>query len=456
MLFSTGIFWVFYAVVLLLLQSNYVWIKSLNFQNILLLTASYFFYGYWDWRFLGLIAFVSSQTFLASHLMRQFQHYQKSILIFSLALNLFVLAYFKYANFFVSEFLSTFQLHNNFNLENIILPVGISFYIFQSFTYVLDVYSGKIEPEKNPINYFTFIAFFPQLVAGPIERASSLLPQFRALKGIQPSLLYDGIKICIIGLFLKIFIADNIGGGVDAIFGNYKDYNGGTLLLGALGFTFQIYGDFCGYSLIAIGVAKIMGFELMRNFDTPYFSSSIQDFWRRWHISLSTFFRDYVYIPLGGGRVQEWRVKRNLIITFIVSGIWHGANWTFMFWGAIHGILLIIQRGTNLKVKNFLGWLITMTMVVILWILFRSESIADFYLFTSEIILNPGIPETKRAITVFFLFSFLVDLLLFRYKEQGETWFGSNFLEAFTLSTMLILVMSSITSISPNFIYFQF
>tara|TARA_B110000211_G_scaffold148527_2_gene169151 strand:- start:8305 stop:9471 length:1167 start_codon:yes stop_codon:yes gene_type:complete len=388
--------------------------------------------------------------------MRQFQYYKKEILFFSLTLNLFVLGYFKYANFFVSEFLSAFDLLNNFNLENIILPVGISFYIFQSFTYVLDVYFRKIEPEKSPVNYFTFIAFFPQLVAGPIERASSLLPQFSTLKGIDRSSLGDGIKICIIGLFLKIFIADNIAGGVDHIFGNYQDYNGGTLLLGALGFTIQIYGDFCGYSLIAIGVAKIMGFELMRNFDTPYLSTSIQDFWRRWHISLSTFFRDYVYIPLGGSRVHESKVKRNLIITFMVSGVWHGANWTFMFWGVIHGILLVIQRTMNLKVKNFLGWLITMTMVVILWILFRSESITDFYLFTRQIIINPGMPETRRAIAVLFIYSFLLDFLLFRYKEQGLTWYGSEFLETFSLATMLILVIGTINSDTLNFIYFQF
>jgi D-alanyl-lipoteichoic acid acyltransferase DltB (MBOAT superfamily) len=243
---------------------------------------------------------------------------------------------------------------------------------------------------------------------------------------------------------------------VDFIFANYQDFNGGTLLLGALGFTFQIYGDFCGYSLIAIGVAKIMGFDLMRNFDTPYFSTSIQDFWRRWHISLSSFFRDYVYIPLGGGRVREWKVKRNLVTTFFVSGIWHGANWTFMVWGLIHGLLLVFQRAQNIRITKCLGWLLTMTMVVILWILFRSESITDFYLYVTEIILNPGAPEARRSQVVFFVYIILLDVVLLRYKEQGRTWFDSNFLEASTLALMLILVVGTINTPATNFIYFQF
>ncbi len=456
MLFSTSTFWVFFAVVVILLQSNYIWVKSLKLQNLLLLFASYYFYGYWDYRFLALIVLVSSQTFLASHLMVRFQHLKKSILFLSLALNICVLGYFKYAAFFVSEFLLAFDIQDSFSLENIILPVGISFYIFQSFTYVLDVYNCKIKAEKNPINYFTFIAFFPQLVAGPIERASSLLPQFRSLKRIKLNYFYDGIKIIIIGLFLKIFIADNIGKDVDFIFANYQDFNGGTLLLGALGFTFQIYGDFCGYSLIAIGVAKIMGFDLMRNFDTPYFSTSIQDFWRRWHISLSSFFRDYVYIPLGGGRVREWKVKRNLVTTFFISGIWHGANWTFMVWGLIHGFLLVFQRAQNIRITKCLGWLLTMIMVLILWILFRSESITDFYLYATEIILNPGVPEARRSQVVFFFYLVLLDVVLLRYKEQGRTWFDSSFLEASILALMLILVVGTINTPTTNFIYFQF
>lgn len=300
MLFSSSIFWVFFAVVALLLESNTRFIGSIKIQNFILLIASYFFYGYWDWQFLSLIFLVSLQTYIFAKLIDKYKNHKKIALISSVLINISVLFYFKYANFFVSELVYAFGVKNSFTLENIILPVGISFYIFQSFTYVLDVYFGKIHPEKDPVKYFTFIAFFPQLVAGPIERASELLPQFNHLKKITLDNLYVGIKIIIIGLFLKSFIADSIAPFTDQIFMNYSNFNGGTLLIGAIGFTIQIYGDFAGYSLIAIGVAKIMNFELMKNFNTPYFSISIQDFWRRWHISLSSFFRDYVYIPLGG------------------------------------------------------------------------------------------------------------------------------------------------------------
>ena len=457
MLFSAGVFWLFYAIVLLLLQTNYLKIKSLRFQNITLLIASYFFYGYWDWKFLGLIILVTSQTFIAAYLISKLDQHKRKILFSSICINLLVLGYFKYVGFFVSEFVSTFNLDQNFSLENIILPVGISFYIFQSFTYVMDVYLRKIEPEKDPIKYFIFVAFFPQLVAGPIERASALLPQFNTLKGVDFDSLYSGIKIIIIGLFLKVFIADSLSsGGVDMIFSDYQNYNGGTLLLGALGFTVQIYCDFAGYSLIAIGVAKIMGFELMKNFNTPYFSTSIQDFWRRWHISLSSFFRDYVFIPLGGSRISSSVTNRNLLITFITSGLWHGANWTFIFWGAIHGFLLVLQKVSNVNFNRVFGWFMTMTLVVVLWILFRSPSILDFYQYLNIIISTPGFPEVGRSMVFFFLYYLIVDLALLKYSEQGDTWFSSIFAECITLAVMIVLVAGTIHDTNLNFIYFQF
>lgn len=456
MLFTTSVFWIFLIVVLILLQLNYYIFKSINFQNICLLTASYIFYGYWDWRFLSLIFFVSFQTYVASIIIHKSLNNKKLILFCSIFLNLLILGYFKYADFFVSEFLNAFNLTNDFNLENIILPVGISFYIFQSFTYVIDVYLRKINPEKNPLNYFTFIAFFPQLVAGPIERASTLLPQFQQIKNIKYEQIYLGIKICSVGLFLKIFIADNVSESVDLIFSNYQNYNGGTLLLGALGFTIQIYGDFAGYSLIAIGVAKIMGFNLMRNFNTPYFSISIQDFWRRWHISLSTFFRDYIYIPLGGSMQKKLTTNRNIFVTFVLSGVWHGANWTFLIWGIIHGLLLIFQKSLKFKFPNFLGWFTTMSIVVLLWILFRSETIYDFYLYINNMFYTIGYPEIRKTIIIYFMYYFLIDLILFHYKEQGETWFGSLIIEVLIISFILVTVIGSIESGNPNFIYFQF
>ena len=456
MLFSSSIFWMFFLVVVLFLEVNSRFIASIKIQNFLLLFSSYFFYGYWDWQFLGLIFAVSMQTYLAAKVISECERLRKIALGLSVLINLGILFYFKYADFFVSELTNSFGIENNFALENIILPVGISFYIFQSFTYVLDVFYEKITPEKDPVKYFTFIAFFPQLVAGPIERASSLLPQFNEIKRITLENLYIGLKIIIVGLFFKIFIADNIAPITDRIFIDYTNLNGGTLLLGAIGFSIQIYGDFAGYSLIAIGVAKIMGFNLMRNFNTPYFSVSIQDFWRRWHISLSSFFRDYVYIPLGGSRLSEMKTNRNLLITFSVSGLWHGANWTFIIWGICHGLLLILQRILPVSLNKFIGWLFTMILVLVLWIMFRSESISDFVSYILIIISDPGIPEVGKSILIFAMYYFLLDLILLFYTEKGSTWFGNITVETFALAVMFIVVIGTIHDKSQNFIYFQF
>ena len=456
MLFSSIMFWIFFLIVLILLESNSRCFRSIRFQNLLLLSSSYFFYGYWDWKFLGLIFAVSLQTFIAAKLISTFARLRILILSLSIIINLGVLFYFKYLNFFITELSNAFDLTIHYTLEHILIPLGVSFYIFQSFTYVLDVFLNKIAPERNIIKYFTFIAFFPQLVAGPIERASNLLPQFNNLKRMSLDNVYLGIKIIIIGLFLKVFIADNIALFTDQIFYNYTNFNGGTLLLGAIGFTIQIYGDFAGYSLIAIGVAKIMGFNLMRNFDTPYFSVSIQDFWRRWHISLSSFFKDYVYIPLGGSRSTNHKTYRNLLITFSISGLWHGANWTFIFWGLTHGLFVILQKMLPVSVNKLLGWLTTMTLVLVLWVLFRSESVSDFLVYISIIVTNPGLPEIGFPILIFSMYYFLLDVVLLFYKEQGSVWFKSPVLESAILAVMLVIILGTMHYKSYNFIYFQF
>ena len=457
MLFSVWTFWVFYAVVLIFIQINYQFIKSENFQNTILLVSSYFFYGYWDWRFLSLIILVSLQTFLFGKLIGLHWENRKFYLAISIFINIIVLGYFKYFNFFSDEFINLFKIESSFTLENIILPIGISFYIFQSLTYVIDIYLKRLKPEERPINYFTYIAFFPQLVAGPIERASSLLPQFKKIHSITSANLYIGIKIIIIGLFLKVFIADSLASDVDYIFQNYHKLGGGTLILGAVYFTIQIYSDFCGYSLIAIGVAKIMGFELMRNFNSPYFSTSIQDFWRRWHISLSSFFRDYIYIPLGGNKLKnKFLVNRNILITFILSGIWHGANWTFILWGLMHGILLILQNTLPSFLHKTIGWLLTMFGVTLLFVLFRSESIIDFCQYISRIIFEIGLPEKRRTSVMFIIYFIIVDVLILKYREQGSVWFNSYLGESAALSIMMILIAGNIRYGSLNFIYFQF
>jgi alginate O-acetyltransferase complex protein AlgI len=456
MLFTTATFWAFFALVIALIHWNGRAIRSIDFQNTILCTSSYFFYGYWDWRFLGLILGVTTHTYLLGRLSFNSPKYRGIYLSISIFLNMLILGYFKYFNFFASEFVASFGFGGEDLFGKVILPVGISFYIFQSLTYVIDIYLGKLHPEKKFLNYCTYIAFFPQLVAGPIERASSLLPQFRSLKSINLENFYTGLKICIIGLFLKVFIADNVGDSVDAIFFEYEQFNGGTLFLGAIYFTIQIYGDFCGYSLIAIGVAKIMGFNLMRNFDSPYFSTSIQDFWRRWHISLSTFFRDYIYIPLGGNRVSSIAVNRNLVTTFFLSGLWHGANWTFMFWGFLHGILLICQKTIQFNINKFAGWIATMSFVILLWIMFRSETIYDFFRYTHNMFSDPSVPGKFRSDMIFIFYFIVVDIILLKYKEQGTVWFQSKLIEGFIIALMFVLIISTIFDTNPNFIYFQF
>lgn len=457
MLFSDGIFWFFYSAVLLLLQLNRVSFRSIALQNLLLLFASYFFYAYWDWRFLGLILLVSMQTFLFGGLISKNRRFEKIYISVAVIINVTILGYFKYFNFFAREFTELLGIEHSFTLSHIILPVGISFYIFQSLTYVLDIYFKKLEPEQKLLNYLTFIAFFPQLVAGPIERASSLLPQFRILHRLTVDNIYTGIKVCIIGLFLKVVVADSLAPITDDIFTNYQSLNGGTLALGAVYFSIQIYGDFCGYSLIAIGVAKVMGFELMKNFNTPYFATSIQDFWRRWHISLSSFFRDYVYIPLGGNRASsELGVQRNILVTFFLSGIWHGANWTFVAWGTVHGLLLIIQHHFPKKIHKFFGWLVTMMLVLILWIMFRSASIGDFWHYTSRMVSHFSFPNAKLSGVVFIGFYIAVDLFLLKYNEQGSVWGKYQAVEALILSTMVMIVLGTIHDVNPNFVYFQF
>ena len=367
---------------------------KLRLQNAFVVIASYVFYGWWDWRFLLLIAFTSFCSWGSGLLIAKAttQNKSKAWMIANIVLNLGILAIFKYYDFFTSEFCQLFGISSDGLLIKIILPVGISFYTFQALSYSIDVYRKKIEPTKDIIAFFAFIAFFPQLVAGPIERATNLLPQFLTNRKFSYDQGVDGMRQILWGLFKKIVIADNCATYVDQVWSTYPTQTGSTLLLAAILFTFQIYGDFSGYSDIAIGTAKLFGIKLMRNFNNPYFSRDIAEFWRRWHISLTTWFRDYVYIPLGGSRVGKWKIVRNTFVIFLVSGIWHGANWTFLAWGAYHAILFLplILLGANRKYTNQVAegrllptWreallmLVTFALVVIGWIIFRAETITQ-------------------------------------------------------------------------------
>jgi len=408
MLFNSIDFAIFLPIVFVLYW--FVTDKNLKLQNFLIVAASYLFYGWWDWRFLSLILFSSLVDYFVSiGLLKQENLTKRKMLLWtSILVNLGFLGFFKYYNFFLDNFITAFSFFGTeikANSLNIILPVGISFYTFQTLSYSIDVYKRKLEPTKDFIAFSAFVSFFPQLVAGPIERATHLLPQFYKKRTFDYTKAVDGMRQILWGLFKKIVIADNCAEYANLIFNNSADYSGSTLVLGALFFTFQIYGDFSGYSDIAIGTSRLFGFDLMRNFNFPYFSRDIAEFWRRWHISLSTWFRDYLYIPLGGSRGGTWMKVRNTFIIFIVSGFWHGANWTFIVWGALNAIyflplLLTNNNRNNLETvaqgkllpsfKEVSFMLLTFGLTVFAWIFFRAENIGHAVQYISDIFKHPG------------------------------------------------------------------
>ncbi|MEZ4859412.1 MAG: MBOAT family O-acyltransferase [Flavobacteriaceae bacterium] len=388
MLFNSIDFAIFFPIFFIL-----YWLvaRKITIRNILILAGSYLFYGWWDWRFLFLIIFSSFVDYFVGLQIQKNQNLKKrkGYLILSLISNLGLLVYFKYANFFIDSFARSFTLFGG-EIDpitlNVILPVGISFYTFQTLSYTIDIYYKKIEPTKNALAFFSFVAFFPQLVAGPIERAKHLLPQFFVIHKFNYRYARSGLLLMAFGLFKKMVIADRLGIVVNHVYNDPTAYGGGALIVATIAFAFQIYCDFSGYSDIAIGASRTLGFDLMKNFDAPYFAKSITDFWRRWHISLSTWFRDYVYIPLGGSRKGKMRLYFNLFVVFVVSGLWHGAAVTFIIWGAIHGILIVAEKAlTNLGLKANRNKAITaifFTAFTFLWacfawIFFRANSFKD-------------------------------------------------------------------------------
>ncbi len=403
MLFNSIDFAIFLPIVFILYW--FVTNKYLKLQNFLIVVSSYLFYGWWDWRFLSLILFSTIVDYSVGHKLRTEENQRKRIFLLwtSILVNLGFLGFFKYYNFFLDNFVTAFSFFGTeikANSLNIILPVGISFYTFQTLSYSIDVYKRKLEPTKDFIAFSAFVSFFPQLVAGPIERATNLLPQFYKKRVFEYDTAVDGMRQILWGLFKKIVIADNCAEYANLIFNNSSDYSGSTLVLGALFFTFQIYADFSGYSDIAIGTSRLFGFDLMQNFNFPYFSRDIAEFWRRWHISLSTWFRDYLYIPLGGSRGGTWMKVRNTFIIFIVSGFWHGANWTFIVWGALNAIyflplLLTNSNRNNLgtvaqgkylpNIKELSLMLLTFGLTVFAWVFFRAESIHHAFSYISGI-----------------------------------------------------------------------
>lgn len=466
MVFSSPIF----AVFLVIVFAIYWGINNVNLrlQNLLILVSSYLFYGWWDWRFLSLIAISSVVDFVAAKRIFQTDDRRRKRIWLgvSLVLNLGMLGVFKYYNFFVSEFqeaLSSFGFTGDSWTLSIILPVGISFYTFQTLSYTLDVYKGKMKPTDSLLQFAAYVSFFPQLVAGPIERASHLLPQFSVLRAFDYQRAMAGTRLIVWGLFKKIVIADSLAPIVNEIFQNYTELSGPTLALGSVLFAFQIYGDFSGYSDIAIGTARLLGFDLMSNFKFPYFARNIGEFWRRWHISLSSWFRDYLYIPLGGSKVNKATQIRNIFAIFLVSGLWHGANWTFIAWGGLHAILFLpaFLFGTNRKytandssgysIRDWFGVLTTFIFVCLGWIFFRAESI------TQAIDYIGGMtPSTSLNHLEYLLFP--VVLVLLEWPIRNDEKLDELNLGKFELPILGFLLAAIIVfrDVATDFIYFQF
>ena len=482
MLFNSLDFAIFLPIVFLLYW--FVFNKNLKLQNLLIVIASYIFYGWWDWRFLSLIFFSTIVDYTMGMLLSKEEKTakRKLYLWISILVNLGLLGFFKYYNFFLDNFITAFSFFGykiNAQGLNIILPVGISFYTFQTLSYTIDVYKRKLKPTKDFIAFSAFVSFFPQLVAGPIERATHLLPQFYKKRIFDYDKAVDGLRQMLWGFFKKIVIADNAAQIANEIFNHSGNYSGSTLLLGALFFTFQIYGDFSGYSDIAIGTSRLFGFDLMQNFNFPYFSRDIAEFWRRWHISLSTWFRDYLYIPLGGSRGGTWMKIRNTFIIFLVSGFWHGANWTFIVWGGLNALyflplLLLKKNRVNTdtvaegkifpSIKEFFQILLTFSLTVLAWVFFRAENIGHALSYLSTIFSKSlfSIPHfhgmrhgltTAILISIFLLIEWLGRSEQFAIAKMGVQWKRPI---RYTFYYLIILAIFLFMGKQQQFIYFQF
>jgi D-alanyl-lipoteichoic acid acyltransferase DltB (MBOAT superfamily) len=453
--------------------------RQLLWQNLLIVVASYIFYGWWDWRFLLLIAITTILSFLSGIGIEKAptQRWKKVVMIANVVVNLGILGIYKYYDFFATQFAQLFGIESDFLLLHLILPVGISFYTFQALSYSIDVYRKQIEQTHDIVAFTAFLSFFPQLVAGPIERATNLLPQFQKKRTFDYTQAVDGMRQILWGLFKKIVVADNCAVYVDQVFGDIGAHLGSTLLLAAVLFTFQIYGDFSGYSDIAIGTAKLFGIKLMRNFNVPYFSRDIAEFWRRWHISLTTWFRDYVYIPLGGSRPNipeairrrgdkaiEARYKkaiaiRNTFVIFLLSGFWHGANWTFVLWGAYHALLfvplLVMNKNRRYRdderhIQDVPKMLITFVLLVIGWVVFRSPSITacgEYFMgiCNSSLLTMPYIENTLHlGVTLLAIIAMLI--IEWRKLLPNRWW----------IYYVLIIAIWWFAGQDIDFIYFQF
>jgi len=486
MIFNSIYFAIFLVVVYILYW--FVLRNNFKFQNILLLSSSFFFYSCWDYRFLFLLVFsITLDYYSGIKINESGSHRTKSFWFWlSISVNLGFLAIFKYYNFFVSSFeeaLSHLGIHVNLWTLNVILPVGISFYTFHGLSYVIDIYKGRAKPVTEIVDYALFVSFFPLLVAGPIERATHLLPQIQKKRNFNYSETVDGLRQILWGLFKKIVIADNCAEFVNIIFNNSNNLQGSILVIGAILFSFQIYGDFSGYSDIALGTARLFGVELLKNFSFPYFSRDIAEFWRRWHISLSSWFRDYLYIPLGGSVGDSFMKIRNTFVVFLVSGFWHGAKWTFIVWGFLHAVyflpLLLLKKNRNnidivAKDRLFPSFTdvinigVTFSLVTFAWIFFRADNIAHALRYIRNIVSSSlfSFPEVIIFNTTAYSISIICSMIVlfitiewigrensYAIEKVGTTWRRPLI---WTFYYALVFSIIFFTGHEQQFIYFQF
>lgn len=478
MLFNSLSFALFLPVVFILYW--FVTNKNLKSQNILLLISSYFFYSCWDWRFLFLLIFSTLLDFLSGIQIEKAKNKNQKKFWFwlSIIINLGFLGIFKYFNFFAEslrDLISIFGFQVNLWSLKVILPIGISFYTFHGLSYVIDIYKGRIKAEKSFVDYAVFVSYFPLLVAGPIERATHLLPQIKKKRNFNYDQAVDGLRQILWGLFKKIVIADNCAIQANLIFNNSTEYSGSTLTLGAVFFAFQIYGDFSGYSDIALGVSRLFGIDLIQNFSFPYFSRDIAEFWRRWHISLSSWFKDYLYIPLGGSKGGRWTQIRNTFIVFLVSGFWHGANWTFIIWGFLNALyfmpLLLLNKNRNHieivaintklpSVKEFFMIFTTFGLTVFAWIFFRANSIKHALQFLCGIFSKSffSIPTERPTYLILLIFLFVIMEWLGRRNKYALEKLGFHWNSIFRWSMYITIIMLVFIfgAKEQEFIYFQF
>jgi alginate O-acetyltransferase complex protein AlgI len=462
LLFDTPVYFLFLVLVVL----SY-WRLSWRHQNIFLLCASYFFYGWWDWRFLLLMIFSTIVDYFIAHRIAEQAPgtRRRALLILSLCLNFGFLGFFKYCNFFVDSFASMLNMAGVHNIPmaflKIILPPGISFYTFQEVAYVVDVYKGELQPSRSFVDYGLFITLFPHLIAGPIQRPSHLLPQVQRPRTFRERAFFDGCVLIVSGLFRKTVIADGCANLANAAFGGQLGSNFWATLIGVYAFAWQIYGDFSGYSDIARGSAQLLGFHFMVNFRQPYFARSLQDFWRRWHISLSTWLRDYLYIPLGGNRNGPKRTYVNLMVTMLLGGLWHGSNWTFVIWGGIHGVWLAFERffSREGEPSAWYSRMLTLGVVGVSWIFFRAKSLgAALEMLRSTVNFHW---EHQYGPELLFLavLSGAVMVMDYRLEAYGEEYVFEKApiaVPVFACALMTILMVAYAASETNAFIYFQF